>query len=154
MDYKELITSFGEKFGIEGLAGDEETNSLDIDGMTIEAFHKAEDATLFLCSVIGEPPAEGQERFCTLLLQANFLFRGTDGATLSQNPDTKEYALVRVLPLALLDLDSFSAELEKFVNGVESWKKMLAEFRPIMEKAEESAQAAQDSPLLGSFLQV
>ena len=154
MEFKELITSFGEKNGIEGLSADDGTLSLDIDGMTVEIFHNEEDATIFLCSVVGEPPAEGQERFSALLLQANFLFRGTDGATLSQNPDTKEYALVRVLSLPLLDLDSFSAALEKFVNGVESWKKLLADFRPIVEDAAKNTPQDIPLPFSNNFIQV
>ena len=153
MDYKELISAFGEKHGIDGLASDEGTTSLDIDGMTVEIFHNEEDASIFLCSVVGEPPAEGQERFSALLLQANFLFKGTDGATLSQNPDTKEYALVRVLSLSLLDLDSFSSALEKFVNGIESWRKLLADFRPIVEDAASSPQEI-PLPFSNNFIQV
>ena len=151
MEFKELVTAFGEKYGIEELSADDGAFSLDIDGMQIEVFHNEVEDTLFICGVIGEAPAEGMDRFGTLLLEANFLFQGTDGATLSRNPDTKEYALVRALPLALLDVDSFSSALEKFINGLESWIKLLTDFRPIEAEAEKSAQ---ESVPLGSFLQV
>ena len=58
---------------------------------------------------------------------------------------------MRSLPLALLDVDSFSSALEKFINGLESWIKLLTDFRPIEAEAEKSAQ---ESVPLGSFLQV
>lgn len=64
-----------------------------------------------------------------MMLQANFLLRGTEGATLCQNPETHAYALVRPFPLALADVESLAAGLESLVNQTENWRKALAGLR-------------------------
>ena len=64
-----------------------------------------------------------------MMLQANFLLRGTEGATLCQNPETQAYALVRPFPLALADVESLAAGLESLVNQTENWRKALAGLR-------------------------
>ena len=61
-----------------------------------------------------------------MMLQANFLLRATDGATLCQNPETGAYALVRPFPLALTDVASLAAGLESLVDQTENWRKALA----------------------------
>ena len=64
-----------------------------------------------------------------MMLQANFLLRATEGATLCQNPETDAYCLVRPFPLALADAASFGAGLESLVNQTENWRKVLAGLR-------------------------
>lgn len=62
------------------------------------------------------------------------MFKGTGGATLSQDPESKEYALQRQFPLALLDADSLAAELEKFVDSLERWKGVWPIFVPLRRR--------------------
>ena len=61
-----------------------------------------------------------------MMLEANFLLRATEGATLCQNPETHAYALVRPFPLALTDVESLAAGLESLVNQAENWSKALS----------------------------
>ena len=63
--------------------------------------------------------------FGAMMLQANFLLRATEGATLCQNPETHAYALVRPFPLALTDAELLGAGLESLVNQAENWRKVL-----------------------------
>ncbi len=139
MEFDQIIRGFSQEFGIEGLEPDDEGSvRLDIDGMTVEVLHDAAAGRIMLCAEIGEPPPEGSDRFAAVLLRANFLFQGTDGATMAQNPETKNYALILPLELAALDVAGFSERMGKFVDGIERWQKMLEDFRDVDAAAEEA----------------
>jgi len=153
MDYTELMTAFAEKIGIEKLAIMDESMALDIDDMKVELIHDEKIDSVLLGGIIGEPPPEGKELFTSVLLQANFLFQGTGGATLAQNPDTKEYALMRYFPLKDMDVDAFAEALGNFVNELERWRGILADYQPVGEQLENAAAEEQALPL-GNFLQV
>ena len=153
MDYKELMAAFAENIGIEELPIVDGATSLDVDDMRVEVIHDEKADGVLLGGIIGEPPPEGQGLFNSMLLQANFLFQGTGGATIGQNPETKEYALMRNFSLKDLDAAAFSEALGNFVNELERWRGLLADFQPIGEEIEKNAAAEQDLPL-GNFIQV
>ncbi|MBQ9430932.1 MAG: type III secretion system chaperone [Kiritimatiellae bacterium] len=134
MEFEEIISGFAQKFGIEGLAPNEEGSVLlDIDGMAVELLHDADAGDVLICAEIGEPPPEGEKHFAEMLLRANFLFQGTGGATFAQNPESKAYALIRPFALAGLDLEDFCAQVGKFVDGLERWRQLLEDFREVGE---------------------
>lgn len=135
MAYEELTDALAAKLGIEGMIREDGVCSVEIDGMIVSLVHVGDADAMALHGIVGDPPPEAEGRFGAMLLQANHMFKGTGGATLSQDPESKEYALQRQFPLALLDADSLAAELEKFVDSLERWKGVLADFRPIEEKA-------------------
>ena len=136
MEYNELIEGFAAKFGLEGIVTKDGITALSFDNMKVEIVHNEVDGSVLLCGVIGQGPTEDIPKYNAFLLQANFLFQGTGGATLSQNPRTKEYVLVRAYPLDHLDTDAFVAALEAFVNGVERWRTLLVDFNPVREEAD------------------
>ena len=153
MDYKELMTAFAEKIGIEELPIADDATSLEIDDMQVEVIHDETADGVLLGGIIGEPPPDGQGLFNSMLLQANFLFQGTGGATLGQNPETKEYALMRSFSLKDLDAATFSEALGNFVNELERWRGLLADYQPVAEEIEKNATEEQALPL-GNFIQV
>ena len=144
MEFKELLTAFAEKYGIEGLDGADDVAELDVDGVRVELLNDPHARSLFACAEIGHPPPDANGAFGAMMLQANFLLRATEGATLCQNPETQSYALVRPFPLALTDVASLAAGLESLVNQVENWRKALAGLR-IAESARSNYQEVGDS---------
>ena len=156
MTYEELTTALAAELGIEGLVREDGICSVEIDGMIVSLVHVEEADALALHGLIGDPPPEAEDRFNAMLLKANHMFQGTGGATLSQDPQTREYALQRQFPLALMDAATLSTELEKFVNSLERWKGILADFRPIGEEA--SKEVSDEAPLsafgTGGFMSV
>ena len=126
MEFKELLAAFAAKHGIKGLDGADGAAELDVDGIRVELLDDPQTHSLFACAEIGHPPPDANGAFGAMMLQANFLLRGTDGATLCQNPETHVYALVRPFPLALTDVESLAAGLESLVNQTENWRKALA----------------------------
>lgn len=129
MEYRELMETFAARHGIEGLHVLDGAAALDIDGMRVALLHDDTADSLLLLGEVGVPPPGTEERFGEILLQANYLFRGGDGAAFSQNPSTKAYALTRSIPLQLLDAESLADALQAFSNTLERWRRTLDDFR-------------------------
>ena len=148
MDFEQLIREFGKRYGIEGLAASDGAAAITVDGIRLDIIHaKPSDAPaakgllvdfVLACAVIGQPPAEGADDFAGTLLRANFLFRGSGGGTLCQNPETKAYALVRPYVLSALDVETFATKLSQLVDQVERWRDLLGNWRIAKEASEES----------------
>ena len=144
MEYMELLAAFAAKYGIEGLDGADGVAELDVEGVRVELLDDKHARSIVACAEIGHPPPDANGAFGAMMLQANFLMRATEGATLCQNPETLAYAIVRPFPLALTDVASFAAGLESLVDQVENWRKALAGLR-IAESARSNSQEVGDS---------
>ena len=144
MEFKELLAAFAAKYVIEGFDGADGVAELEVDGIRVELLNDAHAHSLLACAEIGHPPPDANGAFGSMMLQANFLLRATEGATLCQNPETHAYALVRPFPLALTDVASLAAGLESLVNQVENWRKALAGLKHA-EEAHAKASETEDS---------
>ncbi len=144
MEFKELLAAFAAKYGIKGLDGDGGAAELDVDGVRVELLDDHQAHRIFACAEIGHPPPDANGAFGAMMLQANFLLRGTEGATLCQNPETQAYALVRPFPLELADVESLAAGIESLVNQAENWRKVLAGLRTA-EAAKSTTPESSDS---------
>lgn len=127
VELADLMAEFADKFGVDGLAADQDdVYRLDADGMPL-AIAGAEDGRHFviwaeMCPV----PSEGREWLYGLLLQAMFMGRQTSGACFSVNGGT--VYLHQVESLADMDFERFKALLEKFVNTYSTWSSAVANF--------------------------
>lgn len=148
MEFNELIAHFAKRHNVEDLVAVDSAAALDIDGIIVIIV--ARDEMLSLSAEIGEPPAEGADAFGNILLETNM----QADAFFAKFPDSGPYAAMRRIHLSLLDDDSFDAMLEAFVNHVENWRRILADFRPVAKAAAEAK--AGESPSFGSagFMQV
>ena len=147
MDFKDLITDFAEWHGIANLAAEDNAVALDIDGIVVTLV--AADDALSVSADIGEPPTEGRADFAELLLEANL----QSDAFFAKESERGAYILVRRLLLPTLDAESFDAALEALVNLAETWRRLLADFRPV---AKATAKRAEEAPQFGAsgFVQV
>ena len=147
MDFSEIVATFAKRHGVEGLTVENGATALDIDGIAVTLVETAN--SLVASAEIGEPPVEGRVDFADVLLEANL----ESTAFFAKAPETGVYVLVRRLPLAGLDSDAFDVALEALVNAAETWRRILADFRPAAAQAaveEESAPAFG----AGGFMQV
>lgn len=145
MSYDDLIKAFGEKLGggIELKPDETGTVMLDVDGMPLSILGLEDIGLVVLSGIIGEPPpADGKERLYEAILKANYNFMGTSGATMSINPDSGEVSLCKALPLDLTDGDKFFAETEGFLNVLESWRKIVSDFRGSIDEPAHKAEDA------------
>ena len=148
MEFNELIADFATRHKVENLVAVDAAAALDIDGIVVTIV--AKEDVLNISADIGEPPAEGASSFAELLLEANM----QSGAFFAKAPDPGPYIVVRRLSLQQIDSAAVDAALEDLVNLAETWRRLLADFRPIAKAAAERVEA--DSPSFGSsgFMQV
>ena len=148
MDFNELIADFAARHGVEDLTVTDNAAALDIDGITVLLVSNGD--MLIVSAEVGEPPAEGTAAFANLLLEANmqsdFCFAKAAGSD--------NYIIVRRIALVSLDATSFDHVREAIVNYAETWRRLLADFRPAAKAAAERAES--ENPSFGSagFMQV
>ena len=142
MEFNQLIAEFAKRHNVENLVAVDGAAALDIDGIIVTIVAKG--GLLNFSAEIGDPPAEGAAVFSNLLLEANI----QSGAFFAKVPDPGQYVIVQRLQLAFVDDDAFDAALEAFVNQTETWRRLLADFRPVAKAAAESAAAGK--PTFGS----
>ena len=147
MDFKELISDFAERHGIANLAAEDNAAALDVDGIVVTLV--ATGDTLSVSAEIGEPPADGRADFAERLLEANL----QSEAFFAKEPEGGGYILVRRLQLPALESDAFDAALEAFVNLAETWRRLLADFRPVAKAAAERVESVPEFGASG-FLHV
>ena len=133
MDFPQLISDFADRHGIANLAAEDNAAALDIDGIVVTLV--AVGDAISISADIGEPPSEGRADFAELLLEANL----QSDAFFAKEPESDAYILVRRLALPTLETDAFDAALESLVNLAETWRRLLADFRPVAKAAAEKA---------------
>ena len=147
MEFQQLIADFAERHSIANLAAEDNAAALEVDGIVITLV--AVGDALSISADIGEPPSEGRAEFAELLLEANM----QSGAFFAKEPESGAYVLVRRFQLPALDAESFDAALEALVNLAETWRRLLADFRPVAKAA---AERTDEFPQFGAngFVQV
>ena len=147
MEFQQLIADFAERHSIANLAAEDNAAALEVDGI-VTTLVAVGDA-LSISADIGEPPSEGRAEFAELMLEANL----QSEAFFAKGQENGAYILVRRLQLPELDGESFDAALEALVNLAETWRRLLADFRPVAKAA---AEGTGEAPQFGAtgFVQV
>ena len=146
MTFEELISGLGSKIGVELTSEDGEC-VINADDMVVTLMSLPDSDRLAVHGEIGDPPPEGLEQLLSAMLEANHLFAGTAGATISRDHETGRFHLCRHEPLATLDADTLAAILQSFVNTLEIWRKAIASYRPVAKSA---AEGTGEGPQLGA----
>lgn len=155
MDFGDLLTQFGDKVGLPGLHTEDDSCRIEIDGMRVTFMEHRETNTLVTWAEVSEPPPEGVTVLYRVLMEAMFMGQATGGSAFSIDPKTGNIYLHRVDSLLVLDLDSFSLMLERFVNVLEQWRKMIADYRPVAGEVEKKTAESEAPMSFGSdFMQV
>ena len=152
MTFEELISGLGSKIGVELTSEDGEC-VINADDMVVTLMSLPDSDRLAVHGEIGDPPPEGLEQLLSAMLEANHLFAGTAGATISRDHETGRFHLCRHEPLAILDADSLAALVESFVNTLGIWRKAIASYRPVAKSVSEGSD---EGPQFGAtgFVQV
>lgn len=138
-----LMDDFGKFIDVPTLEPDEDGSYyLIFDDLVVSVslatlFSPPEEC-LLLQSCVGVLPFTQREQACLHLLQANNLFAGTDGATLSVEKDSFLVSLQRTTSIASLELTRFVQLLESFVQQTEYWTHFCANALPPPEATTQS----------------
>ncbi len=140
MECDELMRGFAAKAGLQEIKVEDGAAAVEIDGIQVSFLHDESDDAVTIYGEIGFPPPEANGPFGEVMLKANHLFNGTDGAVLCQNPETFAYVLFRKVSLLATDVETFCAQVGRLVDQVEGWKRMLEGFRDVAEAAEDAVE--------------
>ena len=146
MTFEELISGLGSKIGVELTSEDGEC-VINVDDMVVTLMSLPDCGRFAIHGEIGDPPPEGLEQLLSAMLEANHLFAGTAGATISRDHETGRFHLCRHEPLATLDADSLAALVESFVNTLGILRKAIASYRPVAKSA---ADCTDEAPQFGA----
>jgi hypothetical protein len=157
MEYNELMQGFADRFGVAELDINDGTTALSMDDMTVGFIHDIEAEAIMVVAEIGIPPPDADGPFGSMMLKANYMFSGTGGAVICQNPETESYAVMRSYRLAELDVDTFAVEVETLLNTAERWKGIISGAGVAEDEKAQNAELADESQSLGGlggFMQV
>jgi len=124
MTFKELMAEFGKKVGLAELVPNaEERCELDTPFATVNIQHVPETGTVLLYGMIRPLGPDPSQTFLRALLEANFMFQKTHGATLSIDAASNTVMLVRAEHLSALDSDRLAVILTRFLKAMGEWTK-------------------------------
>ena len=126
MTYEELIEETGAEIGIEGFTPDADgvcVLASEIGEIVIMNVKEPRETVLLNAAVCDVPPDAGAALMEAL--RANRGFKGTKGATLSVDPETKRFELSQYSFLESLDPDSFMAMVEDFATTLVNVREKL-----------------------------
>ena len=125
MTFGKLIEDLSAKLGVE-IEDAGGAFALEIDGETV-VLQQADNDLVLVRADLGEIPPDRRETFAAAALEANFLYRGTGGATLAVNPGDGHLHLQKYNWLERIDLDKALDMLSRFAETVAAWKRLAVE---------------------------
>ena len=152
MSFKEMIDALGKELGVKmEIADDACAVSLAAEeGDCVTILLQGQDArgTVLTCADLGEPPPEGREMLFRTLLEANDLYEGTGGATLSLDSRTGHVRIQRFDALDALVEAGVARAFIAFADTAAAWKRLISDFRGVAKDvSREDAPSALDGLL-------
>lgn len=124
MEFKELMAEFGKKVGLANLVPNEDgLCELDTAFATVNVQNVPETGMVLISGMIRPVGPDPSSAMLRALLEANFAFKKTHGATLSIDPDENVVMLMRYERLADLDCDRFALIVTRFLEAMGEWTK-------------------------------
>ncbi|MBC6496708.1 MAG: type III secretion system chaperone [Alphaproteobacteria bacterium GM7ARS4] len=122
-----LLKTLGESIGLDSLHFDDNDGCLlqFDDTITLLLLYDAPQDDVYLFSFVQEIPADHREKVLIRLLEANYRWQETAGATLSLNPGSESVVLTRQVSANGLDLPQLEKLIGDFVDNVEKWSRYL-----------------------------
>lgn len=163
MEFDQVLKEANEHYGQEIFVLDEQNacRASVGDGLIIEVLYVPEVERVVLSADIGAEPPENRDRVYRLMLQAQYMFRGTAGASFALDGDTGAVYLEKPMPLATMTPESFVDSFETFACVARKWRETLADFVPLAEeigdferKVEASERLEQQESARNGFLTV
>ena len=124
----ELLAALGRRLGIAELGFDEKagTCALAFDGrVTVHLAVDERAVGLVMFAVLGEFSPAQRPDLGAALLRGNYMWRVTEGATLSLDPEQDAALLALALPAAQLTGELLETRLSGFVNVAFAWAARL-----------------------------
>ena len=130
----ELVERLRENLGASAVIMDTEHQyTAEMEGFLLMVHHLEDSGQILLGTCVAPLPREGRERVLLALLQGQYFFHSTAGATLAVANEASFIVLQAAHSLRLLTADSFVHAVERFMQAAEYWRgecAKLADERP------------------------
>ena len=133
-DVKKLINGFCERLGIKSEANAEGVYAFEVDMFHFAIHDLSEQRRVALVGDLGMIPEKHPEGLFRLMLEAQHCFRETEGAIFSIDRERDRLTLNRMLFCAELDDETFFSEVERFVNQLEAWTRIIRDYNGQIER--------------------
>ena len=160
MEYVELMGKFGECFGIEGLAPDDDgLCSLNVDGTVVSFGERAERGLLDIVARICDVPSEDVDKVLKVLMEAMAPGSAAEDYSFFVNDEDNGIYLRRTERLVDLDVEGTRQVLEMFANALDEWRASIGDFQSVIPAVKEALdQGEEESRSFGlgeqGFMQV
>ncbi len=128
IDVKTLIKAFCERLGIQSEANAEGIYAFEVDAFEFAVHDLSEQRCVALVGDLGMIPKGHLEGLFRLMLEAHHCFRETEGSVFSIDGERDRLTLNRMLFCAELDDEAFFSEVERFVNQLEAWTRIIRDY--------------------------
>ena len=127
-NFDNLLADLGAEIGILELCADESgVCNLLFDDVAVSLELAEGGEALYISALVGRAGQAAGAAQSAALLDANYLFSGTGGATLGVDKTTGDIAMIRAERLSGLGKSRFLSVLEEFVNLAEAWQKRITQ---------------------------
>ncbi|MDI9331794.1 MAG: type III secretion system chaperone [Alphaproteobacteria bacterium] len=150
---RKLVKALARHIGLQELVLDESGQcTLAFDETIVLSFVGDADEGLNVVSLIAEID-QPTVQVLSKLLEHNFVPKGLGGGHVAMQPDSNRVVLVQRWDCTTLDFNTFTVQLEDFVNAVEALR-MVLEGNPAQSHSESnpSASSPQNAPPPGSLV--
>lgn len=121
-----LLADFGNALGLDGLALDDKGYCcLSFDELLVNIEAVGDSTLVLLYSSVGVLPADAAPEIYRSLLDANYFFQGTAGATVGLDLAAGTVVLTRVVDAATLQVLDWEGVIQGFVEAAESCARRL-----------------------------
>ena len=121
-----LLSEFGKFIGLPDLSFDKSrTCTLSFDE-TVIFLREENDGSLIVYAPLLEVPEDNKATIQTLLLNANFMFQGTRGATMSMAEHSSFATIAVHMKPFSLSLKALTEVVEEFLKLVDFWQDKLS----------------------------
>ena len=134
IDVKTLIKAFCERLGIQSEANAEGVYTFEVDALEFAVYDLSEQRRVALVGDLGMIPDAHREGLFRLMLEAHHCFRETEGSVFSIDRERDRLTLNRILSCAELDDEAFFNEVERFVNQLETWTRIIRDYNGQTER--------------------
>jgi hypothetical protein len=139
-----ILDGFAARIELDGFALDADGNAqLAFDDVLVHLQLDEADDRLLMLAPLGTPGADAADTY-RQLLDANFFWSETNGATAARDPASGAVVLMQGVQVTGLGADQFEAALQGFVNAAEALTKRLA-----AAEDQEASEAAAATPFTG-----
>ena len=134
IDAKTLIKAFCERLGIQSEANAEGVYAFEVDAFEFAVHDLSEQRRVALVGDLGMIPEKHPEGLFRLMLEAQHCFRESEGAIFSIDGERNRLTLSRMLSCAELDDETFFSEVERLVNQIEAWARIICDYNGQTER--------------------